>query len=203
MNLKSQIIIGVDEVGRGAWAGPITAVAVAFHTKPPMELRKYICDSKLLSQAKREKIAQLLCKKYCIYGIFSVSSQEIDKKGIQQANKKVLQQSVSKLIGKLNILKQSNLEKFRILLDGRKICSFQQDYKFIIGGDGKIMEISAASIIAKVHRDCYMTKLHKRFPMHHFNLHKGYGTQKHQEALKLHGISSYHRKSYKPIQKFL
>ncbi len=193
-------IIGVDEVGRGAWAGPITAAAAFFHTKPPKELIKYICDSKLLVQKKREEISEILCKNYCIYSISSIPASKIDKNGIQDANRKIFQFAVSRLVNKL---KQKGIKNCKILLDGRKICSFDHEYEFIIGGDGKIMEISAASIIAKVYRDTFMSRLHTKFPAYHFNLHKGYGTKKHREALKLQGISPYHRKSYKPIQTYL
>lgn len=195
------IIIGVDEVGRGSWAGPITACAATFKEKPPNVLFKMLHSSKLLKESVREKIASEL-RKYTLFSIASVSSAEIDRIGLQNANKLIFLRSVKNLIDKVK-RKQGDKIGIEIILDGRKICDFPYKNTFIIRGDETKKIISAASILAKVRRDQYMKGLHKRFPYYSFSENKGYGTKKHHEALKKYGISPFHRRSYKPIQNLI
>lgn len=187
-------IVGIDEVGRGPLAGPVTVCAFAILAKDrkllePMNPK----DSKKLSEKRREIIAQSLqqlsAQKKCQYAIVSISSKTIDSKGLTYA----ITSAVHKALETLAI----NPKQTMVYLDGGlhapKIYAHQET---VIKGDAKIPVISCASILAKVSRDHLMKKYDTKFPHYGFADHKGYGTIRHYQAIKKKGITAIHRKSF-------
>lgn len=186
-------IVGIDEVGRGAWAGPVVAGCVIF---PPELIDKAtpkwladIRDSKTLSSKKRAELGQFIVN-YAAWGIGECSHQEIDRWGIGQATKEAMRRALAKLDPTPDWL----------LIDGRERLNSETPQETIIDGDSLVRSIAAASIIAKVYRDQLMAKYNDQYPNYGFASHVGYGTWKHQESLKLHGPSPIHRLSYRPIK---
>jgi len=180
-------IAGIDEVGRGALAGPIVAAAVIF---PKGFFKKIdgINDSKLLSAIKREKLSSLIKKNCFCWRIARVSEKIIDKIGISKANKLVFERAIKKLKIKPDFILadgQINLERIKI------------PYQSIIKADRKIFSVAAASILAKVSRDEFMKKISKKYPFYKFNQNKGYGTAEHYRGLKNHGPCPCHRHSFR------
>ncbi len=188
-------VCGVDEVGRGPWAGPIVAAAVIIKV-PNFELKDLgINDSKKLTEKKREELFEILTNDIGIdYFVSWVSAKVIDKNGLGKANQTVLRGAVDglrKKIGKIDF----------VLVDGLEIKSLETSQESIIGGDERVLSIAVASIIAKVSRDRYMRNLARKYPEYGFEKHKGYGTRLHRDNLKKFGICPEHRKSFKPINK--
>ncbi len=207
MAKKKQIVIGIDEVGRGPLAGPVTVGAVAAILNSKFEARnlkqtclpagniqkfkilKNIKDSKKLSPVKREEWEKILRKNFeCHY--VSVNNKVIDRIGIQKAT----------LLGVRKVLYGFKRKPDIVLLDGLLKAPARYNQKTIIKGDEKIPVISAASIIAKTARDRKMARLHGGFSKYAFGRHKGYGTELHYKMLKKHGISKIHRRSF--LKKF-
>lgn len=187
-------IIGVDEVGRGPLAGPITVAAVA----APMNLESRIWnlanirDSKKLTALQRE-VWNRTIRGHFSYAVSSVHPLTIDKRGISYAAKLAVKRCLKKLSAKFHIPNS----RFLVLLDGGLYApSEYKNQQTIIKGDEKVPIIAAASIVAKVHRDRYMIRLHKKYPSYGFDKHKGYGTVMHQEAIIKNGLSEVHRKSF-------
>ncbi len=178
---------GVDEAGRGPWAGPVVAACVILNKNTPNI--DEINDSKQLTEKKREKLYEII-KKNSIYGIGASSSKEIDRIGIVKATELAVKRAVEHMSEKPAFL----------LIDGKDKFELPIKYKTIIKGDSKVKSIAAASILAKVWRDRYMKLSADIYPQYGFERHKGYGTKNHLEALKKHGICELHRTSYKPIQ---
>lgn len=187
---NSLVIAGLDEVGRGPWAGPI--IACAYIEVNPIRNVK-ITDSKVLNQSQREAAYKVLIRSG-LYGVGHASPEEIDQLGLAKANRLAFNRAISALPVKPDL----------ILIDGKDKITFETTnnipFKSYIRGDSLIRSISCASIIAKVTRDRLMVKMAKQFPHFHFEKHKGYGTLQHRQAIKKHGVSAIHRKSYKPIQ---
>jgi len=181
-------VAGVDEAGRGPLAGPVTVAAVILK-KPVKDLN----DSKKLSEKKRQQLEPIIKENALAYAVVHVSVATIEEINILQASLLGMQQAVAAL----------DVIPDKILVDGNKCPKFKQPAQAIIGGDGTIAEISAASILAKNARDRLMLKMAKEFPLYGFEKHKGYGTKYHLQQLKLHGPCRHHRKSYAPIQKLL
>lgn len=186
-------ICGVDEVGRGPWAGPITACAVVIERNDYKfkKLKKMgVRDSKKLDEEKREIFFNILTNDSEIdYSLGWVSCKEIDKLGMAEANNLVLKRAIRGL----------KIKPDYVLSDGFLIKKLGLKKEKVIKGDSKILTIAAASIIAKVSRDRYMVELSKKYAHYGFEKHKGYGTKKHQEAIKQFGLCPEHRKSFKPI----
>ncbi len=182
-------IAGLDEAGRGAWAGPVVAAAVIL---PPKLRIKGVRDSKLLSPRQRERLYILITKQAVTYAVGIVSEKIIDQQGIIPATRQAFLKAVNKL----------NTEVDYLLVDGIKIFEHNVSNKFYIKGDRHIMSIAAASIIAKVTRDRLLESYHQEFPQYGFNKHKGYGTQMHREKLEEYGLSAIHRRSYYPMMTF-
>lgn len=183
-------IAGVDEAGRGAWAGPLAAAAVILPTD--FELRGWgLADSKKISPKKRKKLAYII-KEYAEVGIGMVSPIEIYELGLGPANRLAMSRALSKL----------SIKADYALVDGFRI-DIKIPLEAIIKGDEKVASIAAASIIAKVERDTIMEEYANEYPEYFFEKHKGYGTSLHQDCLKKHGICAIHRTSYRPIKKFL
>ena len=181
-----KIIAGVDEVGRGSLIGPVFAAAVIFKTNID---KKKIKDSKKLSKVKRN-ILEKYIKKNSIWSIGSASLREIEKLNILNASLLAMKRSIKKLKLKPSIT----------LIDGNKLPELDgYKVKYVIKGDQKISEISAASIIAKVARDKLITKLSKKFKKYSWSKNAGYGTKDHLIAIKKYGVTHLHRKSFKPV----
>ena len=177
------IVAGVDEVGRGCLAGPVTAAAVILRN-PILGLR----DSKEISASKREALAKII-KEQSIYSFASISNDKIDEINIHQATLLAMQEAIMNLSIKPDL----------VYVDGKFIPNIEVNCKAVIGGDKLISEISAASIIAKVHRDNFMKEIDKKYPIYDFAKNKGYGTAHHLSALKKSGYTSFHRKSFKGV----
>ena len=177
------IVAGVDEVGRGCLAGPVTAAAVILKN-PISELK----DSKQISPSKREVLSETI-KEQSIFSFASISNNKIDEINIHQATLLAMQEAIISLPITLDL----------VYVDGKFIPNVEVNCKAVIGGDKLIPEISAASIIAKVHRDEFMRQLDEKYPIYAFAQNKGYGTAHHLNALKESGYTSFHRKSFKGV----
>tara|TARA_Y100001949_G_scaffold151068_1_gene136627 strand:- start:497 stop:1069 length:573 start_codon:yes stop_codon:yes gene_type:complete len=185
-----KIIAGVDEVGRGSLVGPVYAAAVILDEKVD---KKKLKDSKKLSKKNRE-ILDIYIKKNCIWAIESASLEEIEKYNILNASLLAMKRAIKKLKKKPQV----------VLVDGNKLPKIDNyEMKNIIKGDQKIPEISAASIIAKVSRDCLMSKMSKNFKKYLWNKNFGYGTKDHIKAIKKFGVTKYHRKTFQPVHNIL
>ena len=176
-------IVGVDEVGRGCLAGPVIAAAVILKNDIP-GLR----DSKKLSKSKREELSPIIIQN-SYYSFGSASVKEIDRINILQASLLAMKRAI------LNL----SVEPGKILVDGTHKPDLDIDTQTIVGGDSIVDEISAASIIAKVYRDNLMMQFDKKYPDYYFSSHKGYGTKIHKAAIKKHGITPIHRKTFKGV----
>jgi ribonuclease HII len=180
------LIAGVDEAGRGPLAGNVVAAAVILDDLHPII---GLNDSKKLTALRREKLfIEIQAKALCVsVGLANV--QEIDQLNILQATMLAMQRAVAGL----------RLKPNKVLIDGNRIPKLEVLAEAIVGGDAKVKAISAASIIAKVTRDRQCDELHAQYPQYGFAKHKGYGTVEHLVALKKHGATPVHRRSYAPV----
>ena len=202
-----EFIIGVDEVGRGSFAGPVVAGAVVFkrNSKFKEGLLLEINDSKLLSPRKREVLSKEIKREASLYAVSIVGVSKINKVGIGKTTKISIRKVIKTILWKI-IEKNKNNSSIFVLADGfhikyiRGIGLIKQ--KAIIKGDRKSISIAAASIIAKVYRDRLMRKLNRKYPGYGFARNKGYGTKFHRDALKRQGLSRVHRTSFN-LGKFL
>lgn len=186
------LVIGVDEAGRGPLAGPVVSTAVIIKEKIDG-----VKDSKCLSASRREALFNLIVNKAIAFGIGVASPKEIDNFNILRATLLSMKRAIESL--NLNYFYRNGefIKEARVFVDGNKIIpevKFHQ--KAVIGGDRKIYEISAASIIAKVTRDRMMKSFSKKYPVYAFERHKGYATPLHREMIKKYGISEIHRRSF-------
>ncbi len=192
---KKGVLAGIDEVGRGAWAGPVVAACVVLRpsdfSQGVIDQLKEVNDSKLLSPAMREKLFSVITKKL-VWSVGRSSVKEIDKYGIGQAVKLAMQRAVEKL----------PLIPAMLLVDYYSDIGLSIPTEGVMKGDQKIFCIAAASIVAKVYRDRLMVRYHRRFSQWGFDKHKGYGTPAHRLALKREGISQIHRLSFSPMKEF-
>ncbi len=191
-------VAGIDEAGRGAWAGPVIAAAVILPLDKPDVLEELtaagVNDSKKLTPRKRERLADLIRARAVAVGFGGVSARFIDRDGILKATRKAMQRAVSILPTPPDAL----------LIDAVDLSSLVPlPQKFMPYGDSLSLSIAAASIIAKVSRDTFMAQLDERYPGYNFTRHKGYGTRAHREALERVGVSELHRKTYKPVAKLM
>ena len=180
---------GVDEVGRGPLAGPVLAVAVIIKPRQISGLR----DSKKLSEKKRNELSVLIKQKAIAWAYGLASVIEIDNINILNASLLAMQRAVNHL----------PIRPDKVLVDGNKCPSLDIPSEAIIGGDDSVIQISAASIVAKVIRDYLMTILDKRYPQYGFAKHKGYATNEHLMALQQYGASPIHRRSFAPVREAL
>jgi len=183
------ITVGIDEVGRGCWAGPLVAGAVIL--KEPIAGLK---DSKKLSKKQREKLAAEVQVQAASIGLGWVRPAELDEIGLTAAVKLAMERA----------LEQISVPYDEIIIDGN--LNFFPDNpkaKAIIKADDSVPAVSAASIVAKVARDKYMADIAAEYPDYGFEKHVGYGTALHLERLKLHGVTNLHRRSFKPIQRLV
>ncbi|MFA6080058.1 MAG: ribonuclease HII [Candidatus Gracilibacteria bacterium] len=195
--------IGVDEAGRGAWAGPVVAACVFWSGRCP--IRGILQDSKQMSPSEREQtydtILELAKKKKLFFAVGIILNEIIDTVGIREANRLAMLHALQE-IQKTEYKIQN--DGIRLMIDGRDNYQFDipdlPKPEYVIRGDSKIKQIMAASIIAKVTRDRMMREYDLAFSGYGFAQHKGYGTPGHQKALQKLGICKIHRKSYKPIR---
>jgi ribonuclease HII len=181
---------GVDEAGRGPLAGPVVAAAVILDERAPI---KGLNDSKLLTPRTRERLFDEIHAKALCLCIAQASVEEIDTLNILQATLLAMRRAVEGL----------RLRPNKVLVDGNRLPTLKIAAEAIIGGDAKVKSISAASILAKVHRDRLCLDLHEQHPQYGFDDHKGYSTPQHLAALKAHGICPHHRRSFAPVRELL
>jgi len=185
-----KVLAGVDEVGRGSLIGPVYAAAVILNKSINTKILK---DSKSLSKNKRKEISTYI-KKNSIWAIGQASIKEIEKINILHASLLAMKRAILKL----------KIKPSLVLIDGNKLPDLKNyELKYIIKGDQKIPSISAASIIAKVSRDKFITRLSKEFNNYGWDTNSGYGTKEHLKAIKQFGITKYHRKTFSPISDLL
>lgn len=180
-------VAGLDEAGRGAWAGPIVAASVILNPRVPVDGLR---DSKQLSPTRRKQIYLEIIKNALNWSVGIVSEKMIDRIGINQANAMAMEQAIKKL----------RLKPDYLLIDYFLLDNVGIEHHAIEKGDQKVASIAAASIIAKVTRDFIMIAAHKEYPMYNFHTHKGYGTEYHQKKIAEHGICKIHRVSFSPMK---
>jgi ribonuclease HII len=181
---------GVDESGRGPLAGPVFAACVILD---PARRIEGLADSKTLSEDQRNRLTLAIKANSFAWAIGFASVGEIDRINILQASLLAMKRAVENL----------SFVPARVLVDGNQRPRLRCPVTAIVRGDSLIPEISAASILAKTARDAEMLALHKRFPHYGFNRHKGYSTEQHITAIRIHGISEVHRRSFAPIRESL
>jgi len=205
-----EFVIGVDEVGRGSFAGPVVAGGVIFRKGSNFKegILLETNDSKLLNPKKREILSKEIRNIAVIYTISVVGVSVINKLGIKKATEKAFRKAISNIISKTSRNSEYSIlnTKYYLLVDGFHIKYIRGigliNQKAIIKGDRKSISIAAASIIAKVHRDKLMRKLNRKYPGYGFGKNKGYGTKFHRDALAKQGLSAAHRTSFN-LRKFL
>ena len=191
------VIVGVDEVGRGPLAGPVTAAAVFVdRQKITSDLLTKIDDSKKIPQKQRATLSKQI-EGIAIIGIGWASSSEIDQLNILEATMLAMQRAI------FSLRKQIILDPDYILIDGNKVPRLDFPSKAIVRGDEKSISIAAASIVAKCKRDAFMTSLSKLYPYYGWEKNAGYGTREHLAAIEREGITTHHRRSFKPIANYL
>lgn len=182
-----QVICGVDEAGRGPLAGPVCAAAVILpkHLELPG-----LTDSKKLTDKRRRELFPIIKEQAIAYGIGLASEQEIDEINILQATFLAMERALAQLSVRPDLA----------LIDGNREKDFGIPVKTVVKGDSLSANIAAASILAKVTRDDLMLEIAKQYPEYGFDIHKGYGTKAHYEALRAHGASPVHRSTF--LRKF-
>jgi ribonuclease HII len=184
----SLLIAGVDEAGRGPLAGPVSAAAVILDPARPIA---GLADSKTLSASRRESLASEIRETALAWSVAWASAEEIDQLNILRASLLAMQRAVAAL----------TTRPTRVLVDGKHCPEVGCEVQALVGGDGSVAAISAASILAKVARDQHMCELDRRFPGYGFAIHKGYPTPAHLAALRELGPCSEHRRSFGPVRK--
>ena len=184
------IIAGVDEAGRGPLAGPVVAAAVILDPDKPIS---GLADSKKLSAKKRQELEQQIIERALAFAIGRAEIEEIDQLNILWASMLAMQRAVEGLA----------IVADRVLIDGNRVPEGMDHAIAIVRGDQTEPAISAASILAKQTRDRELIELDRVFPQYGFAKHKGYPTRAHIEALELHGVSPFHRRSFGPVKRLL
>lgn len=181
----NKIEAGLDEAGRGCYAGPVFAAAVIL---PKDFYHPLLNDSKKLTEKNRDLLRPIIEKEAIAFGVSAVDHKEIDQINILQASYKAMHLSIDQLKKKPELL----------LIDGNRFKTYKKiPHQCIIKGDGKYSNIAAASILAKTYRDEYMQKIHLEYPHYCWNKNKGYGTADHRKAIEHFGLCKYHRKTFK------
>lgn len=184
------LVAGVDEAGRGPLAGPVVAAAVILDDQRPIA---GLADSKKLSPARREALFDEIRAHALCFSIAEASVEEIDRLNILQATLLAMRRAVQGL----------RLKPVMVLVDGNRLPVLDVPAEAIVKGDARVQAISAASILAKVHRDRWCAQLHERYPQYGFAGHKGYGTAAHMAALRAHGACPEHRRTFAPVAQLL
>ncbi len=183
-------LCGVDEAGRGPLAGPVVAAAVMLD---PDQRIEGLRDSKKLTAAARERLADQIRRHAAAWCVAEASVEEIDRLNILQATLLAMQRAVAGL----------QMPPDDVWVDGNRTPSWAWRSQAVIKGDDKVASIAAASILAKTSRDHFMCKLHETYPAYGFAKHMGYGTVVHMAALKAHGACPQHRRSFAPVRRVL
>ena len=187
--LTSRIEAGTDEAGRGCLAGPVTAAAVIL---PKTFKFPFLNDSKKLTDRQRYALRPLIEEQALSFAVAHVFQEEIDEINILNASIKAMHLA----------LEQLHLKPEFILVDGNRFKPFENlPHECIVKGDGKYLNIAAASVLAKTYRDDFMNSLHDKFPVYNWKKNKGYPTKTHREAIKQFGITNHHRKSFQLLPK--
>ncbi len=184
------LICGVDEAGRGPLAGPVSAAAVILDESRPIV---GLADSKKLSEKQRDQLAPLIRERALAWAVAHAEVEEIDRLNILQATLLAMRRAVLAL----------PVQPQQVLVDGLYCPQTGISSQAIVKGDSKVAAISAASILAKTARDELMLKLHAQYPQYGFDGHKGYPTAAHLAALREHGVSEIHRRSFRPVRELL
>jgi ribonuclease HII len=180
-----QVVVGVDEVGRGCWAGPLVVAAVVLHKR-----LRGLKDSKLLTRSQREVLSARI-HKHASIGMGWITPADVDRLGLTEATRQAATEAVAQL----------DCAYDHIVMDGNyNYLSANPKAVAIIKADNSVPAVSAASIVAKVARDNYMRSIAEQFPQYQFEKHVGYGTRLHREMLSLHGTCELHRLSWRPFQ---
>jgi len=182
---------GTDEAGRGCLAGPVTAAAVIL----PNNFRNSILnDSKLLSEKNRSFLKNIIEDEAVTFSCQHIWPDKIDEINILNASILAMHKSIDGLKTKPQF----------IIVDGNRFKPYKSiPHQTIIKGDGKYLSIAAASVLAKTNRDAYMEKIHEEFPMYNWKQNKGYPTKEHREAIRIYGITKYHRKTFRLLPEHL
>ncbi len=176
---------GCDEAGRGCLAGPVVAAAVIL---PPDFICPELTDSKQLNEKQRLALKSLIEKKALAYSVAFVNHTEIDKLNILQAAIKAMHLALDGL----------SIKPEYIIVDGNRFKKYGNIlHTCMVKGDARFLSIAAASVLAKTARDAYMCELHEKFPEYKWQNNKGYPTQAHREAIRIHGVSTFHRKTFR------
>ncbi len=184
------LICGVDEAGRGPLCGPVVAAAVILDPARPIA---GLADSKKLGEAARERLASLIRERALAWAVAEAGVEEIDRLNILQASLLAMQRAVAAM----------SIVPTEVLVDGNRCPPLAMPARAVIGGDAIVAEISAASILAKTVRDETMRRLHLDWPHYGFAAHKGYPTAAHLAALRAHGVTPVHRRSFAPVRRLL
>ena len=175
---------GCDEAGRGCLAGPVYAAAVIM---PPDFSNEILNDSKQLTEKKRYQLREIIEREALAWAVGVVDNHEIDEINILRAS----------ILAMHRALDQLKVRPEEIIVDGNRFYKYQElPYTTIVKGDGKYMSIAAASILAKTYRDDFMQKIHKEYPMYHWDKNKGYPAKVHRDAIRQYGTTPYHRMTY-------
>jgi ribonuclease HII len=180
------LVAGVDEAGRGPLAGPVVAAAVILDDTKRI---RGLADSKALTPLQRERLYDQIREKALCCSVAEATVEEIDTLNILHATMLAMRRAVEGL----------RLKPAKVLVDGNRLPALDVLAEAVVGGDAKVKSISAASILAKVHRDRLCQTLHEEFPQYGFLSHKGYGTPEHLQALKVHGACRHHRRGFSPV----
>ena len=186
----NRLVAGVDEAGRGPWAGPVVAAAVILDTERPIA---GLADSKTLSESKRNALYQTITENALSWSVAEASVTEIDNINILQAT----------LLAMCRAVKGLDMRPDQLLVDGLHVPDCSIPAQAIVKGDSKVQAISAASILAKVHRDQLMVDYQKKYPLFSFHSHKGYGTRQHLAEIEQFGVLEVHRRTFNPVKKML
>lgn len=185
-----QWVAGLDEAGRGSWAGPVVAAAVVLKPYAPIA---GVDDSKKLSAKKRESLYSLICREALSFAVVAVPSEKIDALNILRASLLAMREAVFKL----------PVTPEYLLIDGNQKPDIDIPQKLLVGGDGLSVSIASASILAKVTRDRLMVQIEASYPNYRFSRHKGYGTKEHREEIAQYGLTDIHRRSFEPMKSLL
>ncbi|MDR3706374.1 MAG: ribonuclease HII [Paludibacteraceae bacterium] len=176
---------GCDEAGRGCLAGSVFAAAVIL---PPDFENDLLNDSKQLTEKQRYQLRPVIEEQALAWAVGIVTAEEIDEINILNASFLAMHRAINQL----------TVQPEHLLIDGNRFKKYKEvPHTCIVKGDGKYLPIAAASILAKTYRDDYMLALHEEFPVYNWDHNKGYPTRKHRAAIRLHGVSPYHRMSYR------
>jgi len=191
-----QHVFGIDEAGRGAWAGPVAAAAVCLPPRADLnQALRGVTDSKQVSARRRILLADVIKQHAVCWGIGFASAMEIDAIGIVPATCLAMRRALDQALAQDNAPTPDHL-----LIDAIHCIQFGFPFQALVKGDSRSLSIAAASILAKVSRDALMTNLAVDFPGYGFEIHKGYGTARHQAALQRSGPCALHRRSFRPLR---